>query len=72
MIFVEIINKNSVPTSQRISSVSITKANQSILFRDFIVYFEDHGSYKNTLYGRKCWFNVKGNGTSVYGSALHG
>ena len=70
MTFVEIISKNPVPTSQRTSSVSITKANQLILFREIIVYFEDNGGYRNTLFGRKWCFGVKGIGTSVHRSAV--
>ena len=71
-IFVEIMNKNSVPTSQRTSSVSITKSNQLMLFREIIVYIEDHARYRNTLFGRKWSFSVKANGTSVYHPTLQG
>jgi len=72
MMFVEIINKNSVPTSQRTSSVFIAKANQLMLFREIIVYFENHARYRNTLFGGKWSFNVKANGTSLYQSDLQG
>lgn len=51
MNFIEIIFLNSLPISQAVQWVSITKINRLMLFRKIIiVYSENNMTYVNTLW----------------------
>jgi hypothetical protein len=59
-----IVFENSVLTSQKAHTVSISKANRLMLFREmFVVYCENHKRHINITCIKTQCFNVTGNGT---------
>jgi hypothetical protein len=67
-------NKQIQSVPHRKHSVSITKPNRLMLFREIIaVYCENHTKHINTLCEQnKGFLNVKSNGTYIYHFALQG
>jgi hypothetical protein len=49
-----LIFKNSVPTSQKTNCISITKINQSVLFREIITVYSENPTIHINVNWAKC------------------